>query len=335
MTSVDAIIVTYESSRHVGAAIAGLRAADEVGRVIVVDNASRDRSVAAARQAGADIVRQNDRNVGFARAVDIGLRDTRGDFVLLHNPDARLAADALSRLCVTLRREPGAAIAAPLLRHDGRLSTGAGRSATVVRRVGLCIPLVGRAPRFRPEYAPPADRSAVARVVDVDYVFGAAMLLDRAFFAAAGGLDERFFLFAEDEDICRRAHAAGRRVLLDGGAVADHIGGASCADGAAMEAQRLFSTYRLLDKWDGPGRAAAYHRGILAAFRLRVATARVAAGIDGRRPAGHGAPAGRPTPADLRRTLRLFDAAVRTGVDPLDPSPERRPSATPRRESSR
>ncbi len=327
MTSVDVIIVTYESSRHVAGAIAGLKASDEVGRVIVVDNASSDGSAEAARRAGADVVRQNDHNVGFARAVDIGLRDVRGDFVLLHNPDARIAPAALSRLRATLKREPGAAIVAPLLRHDGYLSTGAGRSATVVRRVGLCIPLVGRAPRFRPEYAPPADKWAVARVVDVDYVFGAAMLLDRAFFATVGGLDERFFLFAEDEDICRRAHAAGRRVILDGGAVADHIGGASCADRAVTEAQRLFSTYRLLDKWDGSGRAAVYHCGILAAFRLRTTAARVVAGIDGRRPAGHGtlqtdgAALCRATAAELRRTSALFDAAVRTGIDPLEPRP--------------
>ena len=301
MNSVDAIIVTYRSSLHVGGAVACLTAADEVGRVIVVDNASGDESAAAARRAGADIVRQNTRNVGFASAVNLGLQDTAADFVLLLNPDARLAPAALERLVATLAREPDAAIVAPLLRGNGVISTGAGRAATVERRVGLCIPVVGRAPRFRPEYPPPAP--TVARAVDVDYVFGAVMLLDRTFVEAVGGLDERFFLFAEDEDICRCARAAGRRVLLDGGAVADHIGGASCTDGAATEAQRLFSTYRLLAKWDGPRRAAAYHRGIMGAFVLRTVAARAA----GRRTAA----------TTVWSTAQLFNEAVRSGLDPL------------------
>jgi GT2 family glycosyltransferase len=317
MSSVDAIIVTYQSSFHVGGAIACLAAASEVGRVIVVDNASGDESAAAARLAGADVVRQNTRNVGFASAVNLGLQDAAADFVLLLNPDARLAPDALRRMVATLAREHEAAIVAPLLRDNGRMSTGAGRTATVARRVGLCIPLVGRARCLRPEYPPPpVDGSAVARAVDVDYVFGAAMLLARDFLQGAGGLDERFFLFAEDEDICRCARAAGRRVLLDGGAVADHIGGASCPDGTATEAQRLFSTYRLLAKWDGPRAATAYHHGIMGAFGLRTAAAR--AGLTNTVPrAIPPAPTSRTTAAEVWRTARLFDEAVRSGLDPL------------------
>ena len=328
---IDVIIVSYQSAAELADCLAAVRASRDVARIVVVDNASTDGSASAAHAGGADVVVENDRNIGFARAVNIGLGEATADFVLLLNPDARLAPPALAHMRATLELEPGAAIVAPLLRRGDRVTTGAGRSATVARRVGLCVPLVGRAPRFRPEYAPP---SAASRAVDVDYVFGAAVLLDRAFFVAVGGLDERFFLFAEDEDICRRARAAGRRVLLDGRAVADHVGGASCADPAATEAQRLFSTFRLLKKWDGPRKAAAYHRGILAAFRLRVAVALVGAGIDRRRMAGDpradSASLGRAPAAHLRRTAQLFDAAVRTGVDPLQPVPGGTRSATRR-----
>ena len=335
--AIDVIIVTYQSAAELADCLATMRAARDVARMIVVDNASTDGSAAAASAGGADVVIENDRNLGFARAVNIGLGEATADFVLLLNPDARLAPPALSRMHASLEQEPGAAIIAPLLRRGHRVTTGAGRSATVARRVGLCVPLVGRAPRFRPEYAPPADPLSVGRAVDVDYVFGAAMLLDRDFLASAKGLDERFFLFAEDEDICRRARAVGRRVLLDGRAVADHVGGASCADEAATEAQRLFSTYRLLAKWDGPRKASAYRRGVLAAFWFRVAAAHVGDGLDRRRAAGDSrtgcASTGRATSADLRRTSQLFDAAVRTGVDPLQPPPQRTPSATPRRET--
>jgi hypothetical protein len=90
-------------------------------------------------------------------------------------------------------------------------------------------------------------------------------------------------------------------VVLDGRAEAVHAGGASCSDGPLIEAQRLFSTWRLFDKWDGPRRAATYHRGVLAAFGARVAAAALA-------------PEARD---DIRRTARLLDEAVRGGVDPL------------------
>jgi hypothetical protein len=243
---------------------------------VVVDNGSADGSAEAARQAGADIVIENGRNLGFARAVNIGLEAAGGaagpaELVLLLNPDARVSPEALELLCKDLGRDPSVAVAGPLLRdEDGALTAGAGRTATLITRVGQCVPLVGRDRRVRPEYTVPREPSERAGPADVGYLYGAAMLVERRFLSACGGLDERFFLFAEDEDLCRQARRAGRRVVLDGRAEAVHAGGASCSDGPLIEAQRLFSTWRLFDKWDGPRRAATYHRGVLAAFGAHV-----------------------------------------------------------------
>jgi N-acetylglucosaminyl-diphospho-decaprenol L-rhamnosyltransferase len=293
--------VTYQSARHVTGCLEVVGRSPQVERLIVVDNASTDGSAETARAAGASVVVANSRNAGFARAVNQGLEHAASDLVLLLNPDAVLQPDSLTGMCATMERISGTAIVAPLLRdEDGVVHAGAGRLATVGRRVGLCLPLAGRAPAFRPQYR--LQDGALAAAADVGYVFGAAMLLDGRFFAQTGGLDERFFLFAEDEDICRQAHRAGRRVLLDGGATAAHVGGASSGDEAAIEAQRLCSTWRLFEKWNGPRAAATYHRGIVGAFGLRAA----ASALDG----SHR--------ATIRRTARLFDAAVRSGVDPLD-----------------
>jgi N-acetylglucosaminyl-diphospho-decaprenol L-rhamnosyltransferase len=302
MESVDVIIVTYGSAALIPSCLASLWQSDRVSRVVVVDNASDDGSAEAARRAGAAVVIQNDCNLGFARAVNIGLAEVADDLVLLLNPDARLSAEALTVLCEDFAADPAVAVAGPLLRADDcSVTAGAGRTATLAGRVGQCVPVVGRSRRLRPEYALPRDPGALGRPVDVGYLYGAAMLVDRRFLTACGGLDERFFLFAEDEDLCRRARAAGSRVLLDGRAVAEHVGGASCPDVPLTEAQRLFSTWRLFEKWEGRSHAAVYHRGIQLAFAARAA----AAALD---PAGRGA---------VRCTSRLFDEAVRTGVDPL------------------
>jgi len=299
---VDVITVTYRSARHVGGCIGSVLRSPLVESVVVVDNASGDGSPIAARDAGARVVVANDENVGFARAVNQGLEHTTASRVLLLNPDARLEPAALGRLEALFTADPRVAIVAPLLRDErGRLRAGAGRAATVARRVGLCVPLVGRAPAFRPEYGLPSCEDPPRAVAEAGYVFGAAMLVDRRFLEEAGGFDERFFLFAEDEDLCRRARLAGRRVLIDGGAVADHVGGASSPDEAAMEGQRLFSTWRLFDKWEGRRAAEAYHLGVLWAFQMRAAAASLSP----------------PTRRTIEGTARLFDEAVQSGADPL------------------
>lgn len=266
MRSVDTIIVTYGSARQIPSCLTSLAESDAVSRVIVVDNASSDGSAEAARRAGAVVI-ENVRNVGFARAVNIGLVEAGGaadpaGHILLLNPDARLGAKALRALCLAFEADPRVAVAGPLLRaEDGTLTAGSARTATLFTGVGQCVPVLGRSRRLRPGYRLPGDPDVLRATVDVGYLFGAAMLVDRRFLTACGGLDERFFLFAEDEDICRQARADGRRVVLIGRAEAAHVGGASSSDVPLTEAQRLFSTWRLFEKWDGRG----VRRGITAA----------------------------------------------------------------------
>lgn len=289
-----------------GRCLAALRGSDGVNRVIVVDNASDDGSAEVARRAGADVVLQNGVNVGFAAAVNTGLAHATAEHTLLLNPDAELRPGALAGLLRALLGTTAAVVAAPLLRdHAGRLHSGAGRFATVPRRVGLCLPLARRVPALRHEYHLSEAQLRDGRPLLVDYVFGAAMLVDHHFLADSGGLDERFFLFAEDEDLCRRARHAGRRVVLATQAVAQHAGGASCGDEALTEAQRLYSNYRLLEKWHGRRAAGAYHGGLLVALWARQVAALAA---------------GRPSQAaTVVRLNEAFASAVRDGSDPLRP----------------
>jgi N-acetylglucosaminyl-diphospho-decaprenol L-rhamnosyltransferase len=301
LMQVDVIIVTYDSVRQVPMCLGPLVDNDRVSEIVVVDNGSVDGSAEAARQSGASIVVVNEANLGFARAVNIGLRSTSAELVLLLNPDASVDADTLGLLSRDLEADPSVAMVGPLLRDEtGALSAGAARAATLSRRIGECVPLIGRVSGVQAEYTLPRDPGVLGKAIDVGYVYGAAMLVDRRFFLECGGLDERFFLFAEDEDLCRQARRSGRRVLLDGRALAEHARGANCPSVPLTEAQRLFSSWRLFQKWAGRARAAAYHYGIRAAFSLRAAAA-----LD---------PGVR---ADIILAACLFDEAVRTNTDPL------------------
>src|SRR5665811_2423277 len=108
--SIDVIVVTYNSAAEIEACLACVRGSTDVDRLIVVDNASSDGSAGAARRAGADLVLENDRNVGFATAVNRGLEACAAEYVLLLNPDAELKKPALASMLASMRREARAAI---------------------------------------------------------------------------------------------------------------------------------------------------------------------------------------------------------------------------------
>ena len=176
-------------------------------------------------------------------------------------------------------------------------------------RVARCLPLIGRLPAVRAER--PASRRLLqpGAVTPVDYVLGAVMLIDVAFLLGVGGFDERFFLFFEDEDLCRQARARGRAVVLVGGACAHHAGGASSDDPARREARRLFAAWQLVDKWQGRAQADGFRRGVTVAFFLREAALLAAATASSRPRARTVTSRGfRDRAAEVRRTLTLLRA---------------------------
>jgi GT2 family glycosyltransferase len=106
--------------------------------------------------------------------------------------------------------------------------------------------------------------------VQVDYVWGTAMLCRRDFLTEIGGLDERFFMYSEDEDLGRQATACGRTTVLVPSAGADHVGGASSSGHAPLaEARKAWATAQLLQKWHGHRAASAYSRLWRLAFALQ------------------------------------------------------------------
>ena len=272
MLAVDAVVVTHQSAAEVARCVAAARHCPALRRVIVVDNASSDGSADAARRAGADVVIESEANSGFARGVNLGLKKASADFVLLLNPDAVLTDDALDRLTQCLAADPIAVMAGPVLVSPaGRDAGGGRRFSTPVNRLLWHLPLPCHPSWSTPDYPklrrPPGPR----RPMPVDYLWGAALLCRRSFLEGIGGLDERFFLYSEDEDLGRQAHARGLRSILVRDAVVMHVGGASTGDEALAQARIERSNALLLEKWNGPAAAAAFRAGIGPVLSLRTA----------------------------------------------------------------
>lgn len=275
---VDVVTVTYNSAATLRECLGSVCGLPAVRGVIVVDNASGDESVAVATSVGATVVIQNDRNLGFAAAVNVGLGQCAADYVLLLNPDATIDRASLGSLCTLLSERPDAVMVGPALKSGGGVVLGARRFARPWARAGIQFPLLRRlVARLSVEEYPSAERwLADGQPREVDYVWGAACLIRRAFLVAVGGLDERYFMYCEDEDLGRTARRLGRSVILAPGVAANHLGGASTQPIASRAAAwHVVSLERLFAKWHSKRTATAY--GILArtGYLLQLSSARV------------------------------------------------------------
>jgi GT2 family glycosyltransferase len=232
------VIVSFETRDTLVEGLAALEGnAGLPIETLVVDNASTDGSTAAvlARFPGARVI-VNAENVGFARACNQGARETRAPFVLFLNPDATLAPGALAALVALLEARPRVGIAGPRTRSsNGEIQVSTGADLSLVsewRQRRLVRGVARRDPRALAEAE---ARHAVEH--EPGWVSGACLLARREALDAVSGFDERFFLYEEDADLCRRVRAAGFEVLFTPEAEARHARGRSMA--RAPERARL------------------------------------------------------------------------------------------------
>lgn len=259
MAVVDVVVVSYNSAGELRDCVAGLAGLDWLN-VIVVDNDSADDSLGAVADLPVDAVASG-RNGGFAFGVNLGWRRGNAPYVLLLNPDARIAPDAVKRLVAALERDGQAAIAAPRIVHDdGSLELSQRRFPTLRSTYAQAL--------FLHRLFPHADWSDEVvrdpRIYDADgapdWVSGACLLVRRRVLEQLGGLDETFFMYGEDKDLARRARTAGHRVRFVAAAVCAHAGGRSTA---AVDASPMLSaSRRRYARKHAGNRAGAYRAGI-------------------------------------------------------------------------
>ncbi|MEN9557718.1 MAG: hypothetical protein RL141_87 [Candidatus Parcubacteria bacterium] len=152
-------------------------------------------------------------NRGFGAGNNIALRETRGKYVMLINPDLTLFPGEMEKLLAFAEGVPDVGIIGPRVENpDGSRQESCTRLSTPL------IPLYRRTPLGRTPWGVRAvDRYFMRDTShhdphDAEAVYGAAMLIRREVLDTVGMFDERFFMYYEDEDLCRRAAAAGWRV---------------------------------------------------------------------------------------------------------------------------
>ncbi len=241
--------------------------------ILVADNASRDGTADLLRREFQDVrLLETGGNLGFARASNLGLAAARGERLLLLNPDTICPAGSLTELCAKLDRLPDAAAVGPrLVDADGRPTASWGDFPALWHHWRCLVdPALRWLPRRWRE--PGLGRTAesarylraapdpVTGAVPVPYVKGACLLMARAAWASVGPLDERFFMYFEETDWCRRAHAIGRRIYLCPDVSVVHLEGRTTALVSAFSLRQFQHSYRLY---------LAKHEGAAAVRRLR------------------------------------------------------------------
>lgn len=194
-------------------------------KVWVVDNGSTDGSVQMIKEffPQSQII-SNDDNVGFAHANNQAIKDSSGEYVMLLNPDTVVEKDVFEALVNFLEKHPDIGAVGPrLLNPDGTLQESAYPKPTLAREFWRLFHL----DRFYcyAEYS--MDKWSLTVAKEVDVLMGACLLIRRKVLDQVGLLDDNFFVYSEEVDLCTRIRDYGWRISWVPTAVVVHLGGQS------------------------------------------------------------------------------------------------------------
>ena len=220
-SALSVVIVTYESEKDIGACLRSVVSSGMSAETIVIDNASKDRTVERAFDAmsgcGDFRMVRNPTNVGFARAVNQGIALAKGDFLLVLNPDCFVEPGTIRITLDVLQTCQRAAIAGcMLLNEDGTEQAGARRYLPTPWRalVRVCqlyrlFPNHRRFQGFLMHRRTGAERSRRG-----GGNFRRVHAIRRGALQQVGLLDEGYFMHCEDLDWCVRFRRAGWQVMF-------------------------------------------------------------------------------------------------------------------------
>jgi N-acetylglucosaminyl-diphospho-decaprenol L-rhamnosyltransferase len=248
------VVVSFEARETLLTGLHALRARASLPlELVVVDNASTDGSADAVRARHPEaLVIANAENAGFAHACNQGWRASRAPLVLFLNPDAEVAPGAVETLVRLLESRPAVGAAGPRTRgSDGtiQVSTGPDLAPLAELRQRRLVRGVAR----REAHALARAEALHAREHEPDWVSGSCLVARRTALEAVGGFDERFFLYEEDADLCRRLREAGWLVLFTPQAEVRHHLGRSMSKAPRRARREYHRSHRLYyRKHNGP-----------------------------------------------------------------------------------
>lgn len=227
------IVINYNGLKYLKTCLSSLeRQTYKNYKTIVIDNASTDKSVQYIKQNFPKInVVQAESNLGFAEGNNLAMKfalDQKADYVFLVNNDTYLEKDLIEKLVTTIESDDSIGIVSPVV-FDLKNKWSLQEMGMAVDRFGYPLPLKNS-----------SDKDCVF------FVSGCAMMIKAGLLNKIGFFDEKYFMFAEDLDLCWRAQLAGYRVMVNEVAKIYHASGGSISGGVIegsiykTDAKRVF-----------------------------------------------------------------------------------------------
>jgi hypothetical protein len=222
--------------------------------VIVVDNDSHDHSADMVKEEfpGAHLI-ANSLNLGFAAANNQAFRLTKGEYIILLNPDAYIGPSSIRNAVRFMDDNPGCGLCGgKIISPVGRLEPSARRFPSPVSKLLTLSGLSARFPSSPFFNGHEFGGFAHDRPLEVDWVPGTFTIVRKKMLDNIGPFDERFYIYYEETDLCLRAKKAGWKIFFIPDAEVMHIGGASSKtrkDKTFDNAAAQVLSFRMRSEW--------------------------------------------------------------------------------------
>ncbi len=202
------ITVTYNSERFIEKYLESvLKFLPRDAELIIVDSGSEDKTVQQIYPSSRVKLIIAKENIGFGKGNNLAAKQAKGDYLFILNPDTRFDEDPFTKLIKFAKSHPKAGIIAPKLIEES------GQAQPSVRKLPTTI---GALKEYyfgiSKQYEAYVPEDNVPRVVES--VVGAAILIKKDLFFKLGGFDEKYFMYFEDLDLCRKVLKAGFKIYF-------------------------------------------------------------------------------------------------------------------------
>ncbi len=247
---------------------------DDSCRIMVVDNASDDASVSVVTTFFPQVeLITNSENLGFAGGNNIALGSTDTEYVVLLNSDTILSPDCVALMLEFMDTRPGVVACAPALRlPSGKLQTGGGGfELTLITAFNYFLCLSKLFPFLcKGFYIDQATYVKLRQPVKVGWLAGTCLMVRKSAIDDVGGLDDGYFMYAEDAEWCDRLRTRGDIYYLPGLEIV-HYQGASSKSRGAVSTEWLEATCNYFLAKHGVVKTSVFRVILVAGFLLRFA----------------------------------------------------------------
>lgn len=227
---ISVIIVSYNSEDFIEKCVSSiLRNLPKDGEVIVLDNASVDKTVDQLRKFAPKIkLIKSSENLGFSKGNNKAAKEAKGEYLFFLNPDTEVNKSIFDELVNFYESTPNAGIIGPkLIMADGKIQPSVKKLPTILGAIEEYIFSIKNAYN---QYVPDGKGS-----VEVEMIYGAAILIRRDLFEELKGFNEKFFLYYEDADLCKRIRELGKKIYYYPKVSLKHLVGATKSENKYQE----------------------------------------------------------------------------------------------------